>query len=73
MLATMNEIDVTKLSLSGVKLLKAHCEELIEACQADLAEYDLYIRCQTELVRRGALAKKPLAGRRDLTGQAAFR
>lgn len=51
----MNDIDVGKLSLNGVRLLKLHCEELIQSCRADLAEYELYIRCQTELVRRGSV------------------
>ncbi len=58
----MNDIDVSKLSLNGVRLLKRHCQTLIESCQADLIEYELYIQCQTELVRRGAFGKPPLLG-----------
>ena len=58
----MTDIDVSKLSLSGVRLLVRNCEQLIESAQADLEEYDLYVRCQTELLRRGAARKGGLAG-----------
>ena len=45
-------IDMDTLSLQGVEQLTKHCEWLIEHSQADLAEYELYIRCQDELARR---------------------
>lgn len=46
-------VDVNNLSLQGIEQLTKHCEWLIESRQADLAEYELYIRCQGELVKRG--------------------
>lgn len=56
----MTDVDVSNLSLNGLRLLKRHCETLIESCQADLSEYELYIQCQTELVRRGASGRGAL-------------
>ena len=46
------DVDINTLSLQGVEQLTKHCEWLIETRQADLSEYELYIRCQGELVRR---------------------
>lgn len=59
----MTNVDVSKLSLKGVEQLTQHCEHLIHSHKADLSDYELYIECQTELVRRSANAKKlPFAG-----------
>ena len=49
---TINKVDIDNLSLQGVEQLTKHCEWLIEHSQADLAEYELYIRCQKELAKR---------------------
>ena len=48
----INKVDIDNLSLQGVEQLTKHCEWLIENQQADLAEYELYIRCQGELAKR---------------------
>ena len=47
-----SNVDVSKLSLSGVEQLTERCEHLIYSHKAALEDYELYIRCQTELARR---------------------
>ena len=45
--ATLRTLDLEK-----VKALCARCEVLIEASQADVEDYELYLNCQNEIVRR---------------------
>jgi hypothetical protein len=48
----MKPIDVTSLSDKAVKLLLKGCEEKIKLCEADLDDYELFVRCQRELLKR---------------------
>jgi hypothetical protein len=48
----MKAIDVKNLSNKAVKLLLSDCESKIKHCQADLDDYELFVKCQRELLER---------------------
>jgi hypothetical protein len=48
----MKAIDVKNLSDKAVKLLLNDCETKIKHCQADLDDYELFVKCQRELLKR---------------------
>jgi hypothetical protein len=48
----MKPIDITSLSDKAVKLLLNDCEEKMRNCEADLDDYELFVRCQRELLKR---------------------
>jgi hypothetical protein len=53
----MKQIHVTSLSAERLTTLKDTCERLIRQQQAGLEEYELYVCCQAELVRRGLVQR----------------
>ena len=48
----MKEVNVKNLSDKAVKLLLDDCETKIRHCQADLDDYELFVKCQRELLER---------------------
>jgi hypothetical protein len=40
------------LSDKAVKLLLSDCEDKIKQCEADLDDYELFVKCQRELLKR---------------------
>jgi hypothetical protein len=48
----MNEPITTKLSDKAIKLLLGECESKIKNCEASLEDYDLFVKCQRELLKR---------------------
>jgi hypothetical protein len=48
----MKEVNVKNLSDKAVKLLLDDCESKIKHCQADLDDYELFVKCQRELLER---------------------
>jgi hypothetical protein len=48
----MKPIDVANLSDKAVKLLLGDCESKIKHCEADLDDYELFVKCQRELLKR---------------------
>jgi hypothetical protein len=59
----MKEVNVKNLSDKAVKLLLSDCESKIKHCQADLDDYELFVKCQRELLER---QRKDLAERHYL-------
>jgi hypothetical protein len=49
---TMKELNTHNLSDKAVKLLVSDCENKIKHCEADLDDYDLFVKCQRELLKR---------------------
>jgi hypothetical protein len=48
----MKQVDVKNLSDKAVRLLLENCETRIRHCQADLDDYELFVKCQRELLER---------------------
>jgi hypothetical protein len=48
----MKPLDVVSLSDKAVKLLLNNCEDKIKHCEADLDDYELFVKCQRELLKR---------------------
>ena len=59
----MKAIEIKNLSDKAVKLLLNDCENKIKHCQADLDDYELFVKCQRELLER---QRKDLAERHYL-------
>jgi hypothetical protein len=48
----MKHLDLHNLSDRAVKLLLDDCESKIKHCEADLDDYELFVKCQRELLKR---------------------
>ena len=46
--------NLTEISLEKIESLSKRCEMLIGTSKADVADYELYVCCQNELIRRKA-------------------
>lgn len=60
----MKEVNVSSLSERAVKLLLNDCEAKIKHCEADLDDYELFVKCQRELLKRRTrqeVSERPLA------------
>jgi hypothetical protein len=55
----MKQIDTNNLSDKAIKLLLGDCESKIRGCEADLDDYELFVKCQRELLRRQTHQRLP--------------
>ncbi len=48
----MKQLETNNLSDRAIKLLLGDCESKIKRCAADLDDYELFVKCQRELLKR---------------------
>jgi hypothetical protein len=48
----MKTANLSQLSEQALKLLIKDCELKIKCCEADLDDYELYVKCQRNLLER---------------------